>query len=74
MTRAHATNAQMHRIRKCYADGETLSTIRTGKNMPKRNTIYRWRQSYPEFRDSYLLTDAEHTDVLIEEVASDTAM
>ncbi len=35
--------------------------------MPKRNTVYRWRQSYPEFGEKYLLAEAEHTDALIDE-------
>ncbi len=50
-----------------YADGETLSKICNCKNMPRRNTVYRWRQSYPEFGEAYLLAEAEHTDALIDE-------
>ncbi len=50
-----------------YADGETLSTICKDKNMPKRNTVYRWRSSYPEFGDAYQLAQDQHTDALIDE-------
>ncbi len=50
-----------------YADGETLSTICKDKNMPKRNTVYRWRQSYPEFGEAYEMAIEEHTDALIDQ-------
>ena len=35
--------------------------------MPKRNTVYRWRQSYPDFGDAYLLAQEEHVDALVDE-------
>ena len=50
-----------------YADGETLSKICKDKCMPKRNTVYRWRSSYPEFGDAYQLAQDQHTDALIDE-------
>ena len=50
-----------------YADGETLSTICKDKNMPKRNTVYRWRQSYSTFGEAYLRAQEEHTDALVDE-------
>jgi transposase-like protein len=50
-----------------YADGETLSKICKDKSMPKRNTVYRWRQSYPEFGEAYLLAQEEHVDALVDE-------
>ena len=50
-----------------YADGETLSKICKDKKMPKRNTVYRWRSSYPEFGDAYQLAQDQHTDALIDE-------
>jgi hypothetical protein len=50
-----------------YADGETLSTICKDEHMPKRNTVYRWRQSYPEFGEAYLLAQEEHVDALVDE-------
>ena len=50
-----------------YANGETLSAICKDKNSPKRNTVYRWRQSYPEFGDAYEMAIEEHTDALIDQ-------
>jgi hypothetical protein len=35
--------------------------------MPKRNTVYRWRLSYPDFGEAYQLAVEEHTDALIDE-------
>jgi hypothetical protein len=35
--------------------------------MPKRNTVYRWRRSYPEFGEAYLLAQEEHVDALVDE-------
>ncbi len=50
-----------------YSDGESLTKICKDKHMPKRNTIYRWRSQYPEFRDAYLLALEQHVDALIDE-------
>ncbi len=50
-----------------YADGETLTKICNDDDMPKRNTIYRWRSQYPEFGKAYLYAEEEHTDALIDE-------
>ncbi len=50
-----------------FANGETLSKICEGKNMPERNTVYRWRRSYPEFGEAYEIAIEEHTDALIDE-------
>ncbi len=50
-----------------YADGETLSKICKDKCMPRRNTVYRWRQSYPEFAEAYQMAVEEHTDALIDQ-------
>ncbi len=55
------------KILSSYADGETLSTICKDKNMPKRNTVYRWRSSYPDFGEAYLLAQEEHVDALVDE-------
>ena len=35
--------------------------------MPKRNTVYRWRLSYPDFGNAYLLAQEEHVDALIDQ-------
>ena len=35
--------------------------------MPRRNTVYRWRLSYPEFGDAYLLAQEQHVDALVDE-------
>ena len=35
--------------------------------MPKRNTVYRWRLSYPEFGEAYTLAQEEHVDALVDE-------
>lgn len=50
-----------------YADGETLSKICKDKRMPKRNTVYRWRSSYPDFGEAYLQAQEEHVDALVDE-------
>ena len=50
-----------------YAEGETLSKICKDKKMPKRNTVYRWRSSYPAFGEAYLRSQEEHVDALIDE-------
>jgi len=50
-----------------YGDGETLSAICKDKNFPQRNTVYRWRQSYPEFGEAYLLAQEQHIDALVDE-------
>ncbi len=50
-----------------YGDGETLSRICKSKNMPKRNTVYRWRSSYPDFGEAYQRAQEEHVDALIDE-------
>ena len=50
-----------------YANGETLSAICKDRNFPKRNTVYRWRQSYPEFGEAYQMAMEEHTGALIDE-------
>ncbi len=50
-----------------YADGETFSKICKDKCMPKRNTVYRWRQSYSEFGEAYLSAQEEHVDALVDE-------
>jgi hypothetical protein len=50
-----------------YADGETLSAICKDKNMPKRNTVYRWRQSYPEFGNAYQRAQEGHVDALVDQ-------
>ncbi len=50
-----------------YADGEALSKICKDKNMPKRNTVYRWRRSYPEFGEAYQMAIEEHTDALVDQ-------
>jgi len=50
-----------------YADGEMLSKICKDKHMPKRNTVYRWRLSYPDFGNAYRLAVEEHTDALVDE-------
>ncbi len=50
-----------------YGDGEALSKICKDKNMPKRNTVYRWRYSYPEFGEAYELAILEHTDALVDQ-------
>ncbi len=50
-----------------YADGETLTKICKDDDMPKRNTVYRWRTQYPEFGKAYLLAQEEHVDALVDE-------
>ncbi len=50
-----------------FGAGETLSTICKDKNMPMRNTVYRWRRSYPEFGEAYQLAQEEHTDALVDQ-------
>ncbi len=50
-----------------YSNGETLTHICKDDDMPKRNTVYRWRLSYPEFGEAYLLAQEQHTDALIDE-------
>ncbi len=35
--------------------------------MPKRNTVYRWRLSYPDFGEAYLLAQEEHVDALVDQ-------
>ena len=50
-----------------YADGETLSKICKDDDMPKRNTVYRWRSDYPEFGKAYLCAEEEHSDALLDE-------
>ncbi len=50
-----------------YADGETLSDICKDKNMPKRNTVYRWRSDYPDFGEAYTLALEQHVDALVDE-------
>ncbi len=50
-----------------YADGETLTKICKDDDMPKRNTVYRWRSDYPEFGKAYLLAQEQHVDALVDE-------
>ena len=50
-----------------YADGETLSKICKDDDMPKRNTVYRWRLSYPDFGKAYLDALEQHIDALVDE-------
>ena len=50
-----------------YAEGETLTRICKDKNMPKRNTVYRWRQSYSDFGEAYILAQEEHVDALVDQ-------
>ena len=50
-----------------YGDGETLSKICKDKKMPKRNTVYRWRSSYPDFGEAYLLAQEQHVDALVDQ-------
>jgi hypothetical protein len=35
--------------------------------MPKRNTVYRWRLSYPGFGEAYILAQEEHVDALVDQ-------
>jgi hypothetical protein len=56
-----------------YSNGETLTKISMDKHMPKRNTIYRWRRSYPEFGEEYLLALEQHADALVD-MARDAVM
>ena len=49
-----------------FADGETLTSICSSENMPKRNTVYRWRSQYPEFGQAYLCAQEQHSDALID--------
>ncbi|MHC4268889.1 MAG: helix-turn-helix domain-containing protein [Planctomycetota bacterium] len=50
-----------------YADGETLTQICKDDDMPKRNTVYRWRSDYPKFGEAYLLAQEQHVDALVDE-------
>ncbi len=51
-----------------YSNGETLTQICKDDNMPKRNTVYRWRSDYPKFGEAYLLAQEQHVDALVDEV------
>ncbi len=35
--------------------------------MPKRNTIFRWKKSYPDFGEAYTLALEQHVDALVDE-------
>ncbi len=50
-----------------FGDGEALSKICKDKNMPKRNTVYRWRYSYPEFGEAYLEAQEQYVDALVDQ-------
>ncbi len=50
-----------------FGDGEALSKICKDKNMPKRNTVYRWRYSCPEFGNACQQAQEEYTGTLIDQ-------
>lgn len=50
------------------ADGDSLSDICKARSMPARETVWRWQQQHPEFRNLYARAREEQAEHFAEEI------